>query len=60
MIDAAIDAKADLRITEVPSSGGKLIAVLVAGKIGGKAAKGTVMTTDGGSRGRCADSFLFG
>lgn len=49
-----------MQISEIPPGGGRLIAVLVAGKIGGKPAKGTVMT-EGDERGgaRCLSNFLF-
>lgn len=60
MIEEAIKAGAKLRISEIPSGGGQLIAVLVDGKIGRNPASGTVMT-EGDERGgaRCVSSFLF-
>lgn len=60
LIDSAIKAGVRLQISEIPPGGGRLIAVLVAGKIGGKPAKGTVMT-EGDERGgaRCVSNFLF-
>lgn len=59
MIDAVIDAGFDMRIDEV-MAGGRLTAVLITGEIGGKAAKGTVMTsTDPAGGKRCVDGFLF-
>lgn len=59
MIDSAIDAGAVVRISEIPTGGGKFVAVLVEGTIGGKPAKGTVMT-EGDELGgeRCVSSYL--
>jgi hypothetical protein len=60
LIDETIKAGAGLRITEIPPGGGRLVAVLVDGTVGGKPAGGTVMT-EGDEQGgaRCVSSFLF-